>query len=499
MNRKTVKRLLLSVVCLIPFAVHSATAEVDGITWTYTVTANGEASLGGGTLSTPAVPTTTVGALTIPTELDGHTVTAVKDYAFRNCSLLTTVSIPASVHSIGDSAFYNCSSLTSMRLPEGVLSINESAFAGCSSLISVMIPESVTSIEDSAFSGCSSLTLVMLPEGLTSIGLSAFHSCLSLTSVMIPASVLSVGDSAFYNCKSLTSVTISEGVTSIGVSAFRDCSSLTTVTLPDSITSIGIYSFSGCSSLASVTIPASVTSIGGWAFSYCGRLTSVTIPASVTSIGDHAFYNCSQLKDVTFFGDVPKGFASASWDKMRIDFPKEYGANWTAALEQTNNTYGSYVEIISRAGVTATAEMTTPKTMKVTYKVESKQAKVKVRAVAFKDGVRSFANVVPVKSGTDVPNGAEVTANEEHTFVWNISEDWDIDLAKVAVEILVEEGTLLPQELITIPGAPMNRADMTITRNTLSEAQAFDALLWCYAEDLATGVSTLVLVNGQSK
>lgn len=137
--------------------------------------------------------------------------------------------------------------------------------------------------------------------------------------------------------------------------------------------------------------------------------------------------------------------------------------------------------------------------MKVTYSVKSEKEKVKVRTVAFKDGVRSFANVVPVKSGTDVPNGAEVTANEEHTFVWNISEDWDIDLAKVAVEILVEEGVLLPQELITIPGAPMNRADMTITRNTISEAQAFDALLWCYAEEIASGVSTLTLSSGVVK
>ncbi len=128
------------------------------------------------------------------------------------------------------------------------------------------------------------------------------------------------------------------------------------------------------------------------------------------------------------------------------------------------------------------AEMPTPKTMKVTYSVKSEKETVKVWAVAFKDGVRSFANVVPVRTGENVPKGETVAANTEHSFVWNIPADWDIDLAKVAVEILVEEGELLPQELITIPGAPMNHADMTITRNTISEAQAFDALLWCYAE-----------------
>ena len=95
--------------------------------------------------------------------------------------------------------------------------------------------------------------------------------------------------------------------------------------------------------------------------------------------------------------------------------------------------------------------------------------------------MRSFANIVPVRTGEGVPRGESVSTNEEHTFVWDVASDWATDLDKVAVEILVQEGTLLPQELITIPATKTHKA-MTITRNALAEPWLFDALVWCFAE-----------------
>lgn len=126
--------------------------------------------------------------------------------------------------------------------------------------------------------------------------------------------------------------------------------------------------------------------------------------------------------------------------------------------------------------------MTTPKTMKVTYTVKSKQPTVKVRAVAWKDGKRSFANIVPVRTGEGIPKGESVATNEEHTFVWDVASDWKTDLDKVAVEILVQEGKFLPQELVTIPATETHKA-MTVTRNTLPEPWIITALVWCYAEE----------------
>ena len=91
----------------------------------------------------------------------------------------SSVTIPDSVTSIGDWAFYNCTSLTSVTIPDSVTSIGDRAFSGCTSLTSVAIPDSVTSIGDGAFSGCTSLASVTIPDSVTSIGYGAFDKCLA--------------------------------------------------------------------------------------------------------------------------------------------------------------------------------------------------------------------------------------------------------------------------------------------------------------------------------
>ena len=233
-----------------------------------------------------------------------YDVTAIGINAFRNCSGLTSVTIPNSVTSIGQHAFSNCSGLTSVTIPNSVTSIGIQAFLGCSGLTSINIPNSVTSIEHGVFYSCSGLTSITIPNSVTTIGDWAFNSCSGLTSVTIPNSVTTIGDCAFGGCRGLTSVTIPNSVTSIGDSAFSGCSGLTSVNIPNSVTSIGEFTFFGCSGLTTVRIPNSVTSIGGWVFSGCSGLTSVTIPNSVTSIGESAFSGCTGLTSVTIPNSV---------------------------------------------------------------------------------------------------------------------------------------------------------------------------------------------------
>ena len=105
-------------------------------------------------------------------------------------------------------------------IPEGVTKIGDYAFSDCSSLTSVTIPEGVTEIGNSAFNGCSSLTSVTIPEGVTEIGTGAFYGCSSLTSVTISEGVTKIGDYAFYGCSSLTSVDLPGSVDSVGKEAF---------------------------------------------------------------------------------------------------------------------------------------------------------------------------------------------------------------------------------------------------------------------------------------
>ncbi len=200
-------------------------------------------------------------------------------------------------------------------------SIGNNAFRDCSGLTSITIPDSVTSIGGYAFYGCSSLTSITIGGSVTSIGGSAFYNCSGLTSITIPDSVTSIGGSAFYACSSLTSITIPDSVTSIGDSAFCRCSGLTSITIPSSVTSIGEFAFNSCSGLTSVTIPDSVTSIGRHAFSGCSSLTSITIGKGVTSIGDAAFFGCSGLTSITFNGTKSEWNAISKGDYWRNYVP----------------------------------------------------------------------------------------------------------------------------------------------------------------------------------
>ena len=235
-------------------------------------------------------------------------VTKIGNYAFYECSSLTSITIPEGVTEIGTSAFYKCDHLTSVTIPENsrLTEIGSSAFEGCSGLSLISIPKSVTSIGSSAFNGCSKLTSITIPGGVTLIEYCTFQNCSSLTSITLPEGLTTIGMDAFYNCSSLASITIPEGVTSIGSFAFNKCSSLTSINIPKGVTSIGTSAFYGCSGLTSITIPESVSKIGDDAFSSCSSLTSITLPANVTSIGNSAFYGCSGLTSITIPESVSK-------------------------------------------------------------------------------------------------------------------------------------------------------------------------------------------------
>ena len=212
---------------------------------------------------------------------------------------------------IGNYAFSDCSGLTSLILPSSVTSIGYSAFYGCIRLTSLTLPSSVTSIGSSAFEGCRSLTSLILPSSVTEIGNSAFSGCSGLTSLTLPSSVTSIDGRAFYGCSSLFGLTLPSSVTSIGSSAFEACYGLFSLTLPSSVTEIGESAFRGCSSLASLTLPSSVTSIGKSAFEGCSGLTSIYVSwESPLSIDASTFKDANTGKCILY---VPKGTYDDYW------------------------------------------------------------------------------------------------------------------------------------------------------------------------------------------
>ena len=233
------------------------------------------------------------GHVTIPSMTNGWPVTSIGDYAFLNCSGLTSVTIPDSVTSIGSAAFYQCSGLTNLTIGTSVTSIGDYAFYNCSKLTGVTIPNSVTSIGVYAFEFCG-LTSVTIPNSVTSIGNDAFGDCSGLTAITVAAlnPVYSSVGGVLFNTNQTTLIECPRG--KVG-----------SYTIPNSVTNIGDYAFDYCSGLTNLTIGTSVTSIGDYAFNSCSKLTGVTIPNSVTSIGVEAFYYCFGLTAAYFQGNAP--------------------------------------------------------------------------------------------------------------------------------------------------------------------------------------------------
>lgn len=180
---------------------------------------------------------------------------------------------------------YSADGKTLIRCPEdykgvliitfGVIEIADGAFKDCTGLTSVTIPSSVKIIGNYAFYGCINLVEVIISHGVTKIGNYAFYNCVKLIAITIPASVLIIGNYAFYGCILLVEVIISEGVTHIGKYAFGGCIKLISITIPASVIYLGDYAFCGCVCLVHVYILNGDLVITITVFDGCDRLKLV--------------------------------------------------------------------------------------------------------------------------------------------------------------------------------------------------------------------------------
>lgn len=219
-------------------------------------------------------------------------------YVGDETELILPESCNGSSYEVLNGAFRECSNITSVTIPNSVTNIGDEAFEGCSALTRVVLPNSLGNISNRVFSRCYKLTSIVIPNSVKSIGNAAFEGCTGLANVSIPNSVTCIGSDAFSGCSALTNIVLPSSVESINNNLFLGCTSLTDIDIPNSVKSIGDAAFSGCIRLANVSIPNSVVGIGDKAFSRCSGLTHVAIPKSVKSIGGQAFEKCTGIKGV---------------------------------------------------------------------------------------------------------------------------------------------------------------------------------------------------------
>lgn len=207
------------------------TENVAGVNWTY-YNKDGYVNVGGGAQST-AVDSSQSGALVVPDALGGTIVKFIGTYAFSDCQLITSVTLPEGVAEIGKQAFANCIGLEDVHFPSKLAKIGDDAFYHCIKLKVVDLPQTVVSVASGAFYDCDALTEVKLSSNMSSIEDNTFSDCSKLIKVMIPSKITSIGSKAFCNCTSLPSIKIPKSIAKIGYWAFHGCKLLKKIYVED--------------------------------------------------------------------------------------------------------------------------------------------------------------------------------------------------------------------------------------------------------------------------
>ena len=132
-GRTVFTSVLIGAMIILPIHVQAYQTEiVNGIEWKYENAGSGCKIYGDGntvynTPRTTAIPQSTVGDIVVPSTLGGRQVTSIMNFAFANCTKITSVIIPDSVTTVGQSAFWMCSNLEKVVFGRGMTSIGNTA------------------------------------------------------------------------------------------------------------------------------------------------------------------------------------------------------------------------------------------------------------------------------------------------------------------------------------------------------------------------------------
>lgn len=210
-------------------------------------------------------------SLTIPSVINGMSVTVLGENIFNGNKKISNVILPSSIIEIKNSAFAD-STLKEITLSENLQIIGEGAFIRCAQLSKIVIPDSVVKIDKSVFLGCGNLNEVTFSSNssLNTIDDEAFKNCSKLTSFSLPTKVSTLGSNVFENA---------------GLTSFDFNNNQLVKELPSNF-------FTGC------------------------KFTTFKIPANITKLNDGVFQNCKSLKTLFIdnsasFSEIPANFLNS--------------------------------------------------------------------------------------------------------------------------------------------------------------------------------------------
>ncbi len=281
--------------------------------------------------------------LNIPSEIDGHPVTAIGDGALReSATKISGITLPPTIKEIGNRAIYG-RYLKYLKLNDGLEVIKDYAIDCGDILETLVIPDSVRYIGNEAIGG-EALKNITMPNNLEYMGKRIFYGTaydkdannrvdgiqyhgqyliavirIGYAEIDNPDPSAPTENKQIHEWEAVGDIEIREGTTLMGVDAF-EMSNITSVKLPSTLKSISKLGFYWCKNLNNVVIPGTVKEIGDNAFSWCESLSNLTIEEGVEHIGQAAFFRCNNLNEVT----IPKSVTQIDMHAFGWDYVDDY-------------------------------------------------------------------------------------------------------------------------------------------------------------------------------
>lgn len=243
MKKTCLARLASAAALAAALAAHAAAADPA---WT-------TAPLDDGTLAITGADAPATGAVAVPAQIGGTTVTGIGDYAFLEWTGATSFTLPETLRAIGTAAFGACTGLAELTIPASVATIGDNAFADCDNLMDLRFDGDRPGGTEDA--GLPDGAVVHVRSDAQGWG-DTWSWCPVVRDTEPVAPLLVIEDGVVTACRATASGTITvpaesggQPVTAIGPHAFTGCNSITAVILPDTLQTVADGAFSGCDAL----------------------------------------------------------------------------------------------------------------------------------------------------------------------------------------------------------------------------------------------------------